>query len=402
MNLNKCHSDLIALLSNSILSSEPSTTAKVSNVNSLREGWQEIYSQSTKQGVHNLIFKTLPKEEQSDQLELNFSPESDTPSLVKYGVLNIATVAPPYDICRKWEQDIEENKVMFNKQKVVICELVKYLKEKDIKILLLSSIAISRLYPDPSARFCGDVDLYLFKDYDIGIKLIERLGITVDRVNSGFCRFIFRGVNIRFHKSFLFSQFRNRPYTKLDKRISKELISMLKEEYISVKGDDGVLIDVPGPNFMALYIIRYTVLHFLEYGLFLRHLCDLILFFQRNSDRIDFIKLEKILREYKQYKLFCSIIEICKVYLGFKPDFATKEYPRLTKRVLEDIFLNRYRVTERKKIKNMHRAGRYLLDIKYLLSSGWKYRAIDPLLYMKVLPYKTLARVVDLKAFFGL
>ncbi|MDP3453292.1 MAG: nucleotidyltransferase family protein [Bacteroidales bacterium] len=390
MNLNKCHSDLIALLSNSIANICLSNTQEGLNVNSLREGWQEIYSQSAKQGIHNLIFTTLPKVEQSDQLELNFSSESDTPSLVKYGVLNIATVAPPYDICRKWEQDLEDNKVVFSKQREVISELIKYLKEKDIRTLLLSSIAISRFYPDPSARFCGDIDLYLFKNYDSGIKLIERLGITVDRVNSGFCRFIFRGVNIRFHKSFLFSQFRNRPYTRSDKRISKELISLLKEDSISVKGDDGVLIDVPGPNFMALYIIRYTVLHFLEYGLFLRHLCDLILFFQENSERIDFVKLKKILREYKQYKLFCSIIEICKVYLGFKPDFATKDHPRLTKRVLEDIFLNRYRVTDRKKIKNMHRAGRYLLDIKYLLSSGWKYRAIDPLLYMKVLPYKLL------------
>jgi hypothetical protein len=67
-----------------------------------------------------------------------------------------------------------------------------------------------------------------------------------------------------------------------------------------------------------------------------------------------------------------------------------KEDKKLTERILNDIFFNKYRITERQKLKRMGSFGRYTLRLSYLFSSKWKYDHIQRGLYLRMLPYKLL------------
>ncbi len=215
------------------------------------------------------------------------------------------------------------------------------------------------------------------------------MGINVEEVTPYYSTFKFRGLSVRNHKYFLFNQFRHRLFTKQDKKIDKQLIKFLDNGCDTVSIGD-LEVKTPNPEFMLLYLTRHLVLHFLEYGIFLRHLCDITLLIDRNRDSIDFVKMEKIFKKYHILNLFTSFISICNKHLGLNLDLNLKEDKKLTDRVLNDMFFNKYRLIDKINFKKMGAFERYTLRIRYLFSSKWKYDHIQKGLYLRMLPYKLL------------
>ena len=116
----------------------------------------------------------------------------------------------------RWELSVQKLEARNKKQRAVIKELVALFRENGIEMLLLKGIGLSELYPDPNHRECGDIDIFLFGDYEKGNKVIEELGIEVEKEGSKHSKFYFKGVPVENHKTFL-----NVEYTQTDKNLEK-------------------------------------------------------------------------------------------------------------------------------------------------------------------------------------
>jgi len=287
----------------------------------------------------------------------------------------------------RWELSVQKLEARNKRQRAVIKELVALYRENGIEMLLLKGIGLSELYPKSNHRECGDIDIFLFGvfgDYEKGNKVIEKLGIDVEKDGSKHSKFYYKGVPVENHKTFL-----NVEYTQTDKNLEKHLHKILYEQ-----GFDSIMIDdtqvrIPTPDFTAIFLSRHDITHFVASGLVLRHFCDLALFFEKNRERIDFANFEKVMKEDGQYNLISSFLGIGYLHLGLPeeslPEFSIdrKRVETLTNRVLEDTFVNRYRSIGKKEIETMWVPRRKLLGVKQLFRSKWKYDSIERGLFYK-------------------
>lgn len=284
----------------------------------------------------------------------------------------------------RWELSVQKLEARNKKQRAVIKELVALFRENGIEMLLLKGIGLSELYPDPNHRECGDIDIFLFGDYEKGNKVIEELGIEVEKEGSKHSKFYFKGVPVENHKTFL-----NVEYTQTDKNLEKHLHKILYEQGFDSIVIDDTKVSIPTPDFTAIFLSRHDITHFLASGLVLRHFCDLALFFEKNRARIDFANFEKVMKEEGQSNLISSFLAIGNLHLGLPeeslPEFLTYRYQVeiLAHRVLVDTFYNKYRSIDKKEIETMWVPRRKLLGVKQLFRSKWKYDSIERGLFYK-------------------
>lgn len=289
----------------------------------------------------------------------------------------------------RWELSVQKLETRNKRQREVIKELVALFRENGIEMLLLKGIGLSVLYPKPNHRECGDIDIFLFGDYEKGNKVIEELGIEVDNDGSKHSKFFFKGVPVENHKTFL-----NVEYTQADKNLEKHLHKILYEQGFDTIMIEDTQIRIPTPDFTAIFLSRHDITHFLASGLVLRHFCDLALLFEKNRARIDFANFESVMREYGQFNLICSFLAIGQMHLGLPkeslPEFSIdgQQVATLTNRVFEDTFYNKYRSIDKKEIETMWVPRRKLLGIKQLFRSKWKYDSIENALFFKSLVFR--------------
>ena len=55
---------------------------------------------------------------------------------------------------------------MYEKQWIVLKEIITRCEQSKIRLLLLKGIGLSVMYPKPQSRSCGDIDIYPFEDFD--------------------------------------------------------------------------------------------------------------------------------------------------------------------------------------------------------------------------------------------
>jgi len=289
----------------------------------------------------------------------------------------------------RWELSVQKMEERDKKQRAVINELVALFRENGIEILLLKGIGLSELYPNSNHRECGDIDIFLFGNYEKGNKVIEELGLEVEKDGSKHSKFYYKGVPVENHKTFL-----NLEYTQTDKNLEKHLHKILCEQGFDTIMIDDAQVRIPTPDFTAIFLSRHDITHFLASGLVLRHFCDLALFFERNRARIDFTNFEKVMKEEGQYNLICSLLVIGQMYLGLPkeslPEFSIdgKQVETLANRVLEDTFCNKYRSVDKKEFEKIWVPRRKLLGVRQFFLSKWKYDSIENGLFFKSLIFR--------------
>ncbi len=109
----------------------------------------------------------------------------------------------PAELRIKWQLSVEKIEGRYQKQKMAYDKLLGLICANGIKMRLLKGIGLSEYYPVPSHRECGDIDIFLFDDYDKGNRLIEQQGIKVDRTGFKHSKFRFCGVTVENHKNLL-------------------------------------------------------------------------------------------------------------------------------------------------------------------------------------------------------
>lgn len=228
--------------------------------------WEELYRHAVRQGVQALVLDTI----------LSF-PEFRH---------------PPRELKLKWALNAEKIEQNYKYYCEVAARLASTLDEAGIQMMQLKGLGLAQYYHIPSHREGGDIDIYLFGDYERANRLMEERNIPVDTSYPKHSTFYFEHLPIENHQTFL-----NVEMFAADRLLEKHLQRYLAEEeprYFTVEGRK---IQCPGPNFNTLFLARHATAHFAAGGIVLRHLCDWSLFLTAHHKEIDFPAIEQILKE---------------------------------------------------------------------------------------------------------
>ena len=105
--------------------------------------------------------------------------------------------------------------------------MVEVCRQNGIRLLLMKGHGLSELYPKPQSRPSGDIDIYLFDDYEKGNFLF---GDGVNSFNKKHASYDYHGVHIENHKMPLDTD------TKLEREIGAYLQSDIGNVCLSTTG----------------------------------------------------------------------------------------------------------------------------------------------------------------------
>lgn len=185
------------------------------------ERWSELYRLAAQQGVLAIVYDVvsrLPKEQQpSRNLNIRWALSTDT----------------------------VENRYRLQFEKARL--LADLWVENNIQTLVLNGFSLSRYYPIPEHRECGDFDCYLFGKYEERNRITAQNGAKVNTDWYKHSQIYFRGTLIENHLYLVTTR-----KGKQEKQLNQVLIDTLPEKLSKINDTN---ICLPSPLFTALFIL---------------------------------------------------------------------------------------------------------------------------------------------------
>lgn len=363
MNLSKEDRTLFSLIRCAIWQENEMA---LSELNLSTSEWQGLIDQAAHQGVLALAYDALPKGKP------------------------ISGLAKELHI--RWGLSVQRMEDRNRRQREALKELVGLFRSEGIEVLLLKGLGLSEDYPQPDHRECGDLDIFLFGDYEKGNKIVEKQGIEVRREGTKHSTFFFKGIPVENHLNFL-----DIVSFKTNVNIEAHLTRILEEQGFSTILIDDVELRIPTPDFTAIFLTCHDITHFLASGLVLRYLCDLALFFTHNAASINFQPVLQILKEESQLELLTSFLDLAQNHLGMSTNIVPALVPngKISEWVFQDTMNNPFRRKGLNKLLKMSVFKRKVIGAIHLYQSKWKYDLVGKGMFRQRL-------IFSLKAAFSL
>lgn len=272
LNLDSSHQILFALIQNLFM---PGISNEISFSNITEYEWAKIREVAITQGLSGVCLDSFDR-------------------LPTYNRPNSAVLLP-------WIGNALAIERSYKFQLKVLKRFVNLMRDNGVNVLLLKGYELSKYYPMPSHRPCGDIDVYLMGNYEKGNDIVRQLGINIAHEDDKHCSFVFDGVVVENHKTLLaINQYSADKTSEKQIMKSKEYLDFQPEGYYTLK---------PLDNY--IFLLRHLARHFgSEEGYNSRQLLDIVLFLSKNKRRIDKHKLRQFLKESRMLKtndLFLSL-----------------------------------------------------------------------------------------------
>lgn len=305
------------------------------------EQWCEIYRMASYQGVLALAWDGLKNLPMDKGVKLN------------------------------WAINVEKIEKKYRRQKGVLEELAELFSENGMDMMIIKGYGLSLLYPVPEHRPCGDIDFYLYGDYEKGDKVLEQTHqLTTDINHHHHTVNYYKGVMLENHYDFV--------------NIEAHLSSKIVEERLieSVKRDrgrphtlgNGVDIYIPCPEFNALFLLKHAASHFAAERIGIRHLVDWALFLNHYGKEVDWVEIYRFAEEMNMHRFLNGINSIVIEHLGVDPSIFPpyRREPELEKRILGEIISPAFQVPKPGKGNPMI----YPWKLRRWLNGMWKNKIV--------------------------
>lgn len=216
---------------------------------------------------------------------------------------------PSRELRLRWAYNVERIEHRYGQQRRRQRNWLRAYAEAGIRTVVLKGLAVSRLYPVPEHRPCGDLDCFLCGDYERGNRVAEQVGAEVKRDFYKHSHIVFRGLTVENHRFCTAVRGSRRA-----KRFERHLQRLLAEGPLSCIPETALL--VPPPDFNALFLAKHALSHFLTEGISLRHLCDWAVFIDREGDAVDWTAFRKVAAEDRLLRFAEILSDLSVRYLG--------------------------------------------------------------------------------------
>ena len=229
----------------------------------------------------------------------------------------------------KWAMTVEQSYEGGNRQQLaVIDDVQKRWSEHKIQMMIMKGMAMGTYYPIPFHRAPGDIDCYLFEDYEKGNELAKGFPADVDEGWYKHSQIHYRGQLIENHLFFVHTR-----EGKSSKELNQVMVDVLKDvNYEKIPNTEALL---PPPLFNALFLSYHALTHFLEEGMRMKQLLDWAMFLKRDADKIDWLEFYRMCGKYHLRRFVDVATDIAVNLLGVRlsnPSIITKS--RYTSKVI--------------------------------------------------------------------
>ena len=184
------------------------------------------------------------------------------------------------------------------------------LEQAGIRAVLMKGAGLAALYPDPSMRTWGDIDLFVGKDQYHPACAVMRdtfpkaLKFDEELDHYKHYNLIADGISIEVHRVSVGLQhpIDERRYARMEAR------GMANSQELEV---NGITVRVPEPTFNALFVFMHCWEHCMTQGANMRQFCDLALLLHHYKDAIDRKQLQhdlKALHLFDVWQVFMGVI----------------------------------------------------------------------------------------------
>ena len=206
------------------------------------------------------------------------------------------------------------------KMNATIVKLWRHFEEKGIRAVLQKGQGLAQMYPEPSLRECGDIDIY-FPDNEQS-PLVGVAGADREIKPDGSVFYTVDGVVVEQHNHLLDIA------SPLRQKFIKNLIAEKGFEKVRIGGESGVDVLVPAPEINLLLINSHILKHSLGVGIGLRQICDYAVACRYYADHVNTAEMQSIYRK-------AGIVKWSKYLDGF----LTPVYGGKKSNILLDIIL---------------------------------------------------------------
>lgn len=257
----------------------------------------------------------------------------------------------------------------------VVVEACAKFSEAGIQPVLLKGQAYARVYPDPTLRQCGDIDLYVGEEnFRQAYEAAKEFGWRCDerfRSDTKHHACFNKEALIELHR--VAGQLPSRSSNLRFQQWSKT--QLLSDKTIVI---EGVKIQVPTPIFDVIFVFLHLYHHFINGGIGLRHLCDWTMLLHSHRDAIDTDELERLLREFNLIKGWRLCAPIAVDFLGLPESecpLYSPEYKKEAERIMTFIIKEGNFGRARRRTSAAPRA--------YLARKAYSFRMVASRLYVK-------------------
>lgn len=182
---------------------------------------------------------------------------------------------PPRQQRISWSLSAQEIWNSYGHQKSVLKEVVAVCEQNNMRLLLLKGVGLSELYPNPPSRPSGDIDIYLFGDFEKGNRVLAGDNYKFSNKHA---EFDFNGVKVENHQSFFYHG------TRLQIDVDDYILSVLPECSVS---DDGYYVLPPMAG--LVHLLLHTMVHLnnpVEH-VTLKNIIDVAYYLFHNKNKLD-------------------------------------------------------------------------------------------------------------------
>lgn len=228
--------------------------------------WTQLKEMSDIQGISAIVLDGL--QVIIDELGVGCFCHSISPDTWQFFIL-------------QWIGEVQQYYEDGNKQQLIVLDDIQCRwAESDIRMMLMKGLAMGTYYPVPLHRSPGDIDCYLFNEYEKGNELAKAWAEKVDEGWYKHSVISYRGQTIENHHFFVHTR-----EGKISKYLNQQLCDTLND--VDLEKLSGTDVLLPPPMFNALFLSYHALAHFLEEGLRLKQLLDWAMFLKRDASKID-------------------------------------------------------------------------------------------------------------------
>jgi len=231
---------------------------------------------------------------------------------------------PPQELLETWRRLAEKIADIYRLHLRRTKEMTAILERLEFHGCILKGTSLSRLYPVPERRMCGDIDVWVTGTHR---SILERLHASYHPYDIVYqeCKVDFFPdveVEIHFHPGKMYNPFLN---ARMQRYLEKE--SPIRENEI---------LSMPNPRFDAVYCLAHMFHHYLEGGIGLRQMMDYY-YTLRALDPSDRESVMKALRHLGMGRFAAAMMESLRFNFGLEEEyFLCPPDPKLGRKLMEE------------------------------------------------------------------
>ena len=261
-------------------------TAELDDFASISEkSWAETLKQAAENGVLAIIYAALPHIPQELQ--------------------------PPRTVKLHWAANVLAAEERSEKYLNTLVGLAKEFEKENIKTLLLKGYSLSRLYPVPAYRYGGDIDIFLFDDFEKGNEIARNMGLRVRYRQLKHSQFRYNDILVENHRMFINIEHRALFYKKAEKLLQKYACEF---DCPAINIEETTFYTLP-PAANLLFLTIHSAVHFAAWNFKMRPVCDWAMLVKSCYKEIDAERFFSDIKMLGLQNFVDNLLFICKKHL---------------------------------------------------------------------------------------